>query len=358
MFTRYIRKVTAIFAFLSCLSLSSATAYEITYNPQSNIKILEQELQRIAGRNPKNVGVAFRHIETGVGSSLNADSLYFMASTYKIPMAVKLLQLVDQGKLSLDKLVNVQKDEYVSWSVLADRFNRGPVAISLSNLLELMMVLSDNTATDVLLRTVGGGKAVTEMLLHHNIKNMVVARGTKDLIVDFVNYPPLTNLVRKESLSFADAWNKLSPAQLKELEALEKQRNDDPASAAFLNDNNQDKASPKAMLQLLEAIWTSDILSEKSRTILQAVMSRCETGSNRLKGKLPKGTLVMHKTGTLDTNHGVTNNTGVITLPGGKGNIAIAVFTKNGNRTIEENEEIIADLSQAIYNYFLYTVTP
>lgn len=350
------------FKLLTILSLSlglyapSSQAAELKYDSNIKITVLEREIKRIADRNPGNVGVSFRHLETGIGASLNAETLYFMASTYKIPMAVRLLQLVDQGKLSLDDLITVREDEYVSWSLLAERFNRGPVAVSLSNLMELMLVLSDNTATDVLLRAVGGAKAVTDMLRRQGLKDMVVARGTKDLIIDFANYQPLTKLIRENGLSFALAWEKMTPVQLQEMEEIANQRGADPSSVDFLYDNPKDKASPKAMLKLLEKIWTGNILSQNSRDLLLTVMARCETGASRIKGKLPNGTIVMHKTGTLDTFHGVTNNAGVISLPDGKGNVAIVVFIKNGKNKVEDNEEIIADISQAVYNYFLYTI--
>jgi len=334
-----------------------AEALRPVYQPTISLGALEQEVVRIAERNAGNVGVAVRHLETGQSFFLNADDKFFMASTYKIPMAVRLLQLVDEGKLSLDDLITVRKDEYVPWSVTAERFNRGPVAISLSNLLELMMVLSDNTATDVLLRAVGGADDVTAMLRDLDIQDMTVSRGTKGLITDFVNYPPLTKLVREEGLSFASAWGQMTPKQMQEIDDLEEEREKNPEKALFLFDNDFDKASPDAMVKLLEKVWAGDVLSEASTRLLQEVMARCETGAARIKGKLPVGTVVMHKTGTLDTSHGVINNAGVIKLPANKGNLAIVVYTKDAGKGTEYNEEIIADVSQAVYNYFVYTMT-
>ncbi|PHZ86385.1 class A beta-lactamase [Paremcibacter congregatus] len=356
MIKKYMFLICSGLIFFLSISSSYSSSGKVIYNPTIDIDVLLQEIRRIAERNRGNVGVAVRHLETGKLLSFNGDAQFLMASTYKIPIAVRILQLVDQGKLSLDDLIEIRKDEYVSWSIIADRFNRGPVSISISNLMELMLVLSDNTATDVLLRIAGGGKAVTAMLRDQNIKEMTVSRGTKDLIIDFASFAPLTKLVREDGLSFAEAWSSLSPLQLQELSVIEKQRSQDPKWAAYLSRNNDDKAEPNAMLQLLDNIWTGDILTNSSKKILQKIMERCETGKGRIKGKLPKNTIVMHKTGTLDTAHGVINNVGVIQLPGNKGNIAIVVYTKDAGKGIEFNEEIIADISQAVYNYFVYTI--
>ena len=72
---------------------------------------------------------------------------------------------------------------------------------------------------------------------------------------------------------------------------------------------------------------THKVLSKKSREFLLATMSRTRTGAGagRIKGLLPKGTPVAHKTGTIG---GVANDVGFITLPDGR-RFAIAVFTNS-----------------------------
>ncbi|WP_417790736.1 class A beta-lactamase [Terasakiella pusilla] len=356
MIHRYSAAALAALMFGANIMPAYAEAVRPTYQASIDFGVLQQQVSHIAARNAGNVGVAVRHLETGQSFYLNADVKFFMASTYKIPMAVRLLQMVDEGKLSLDDLITVRKDEYVKWSVIEERFGRGPVAISLSNLLELMMVLSDNTATDVLLRVVGGAEAVTAMLQSMDVQDMVVARGTKDLILDFANYAPLTKLVREDGLSFAAAWDQMTPEHLQAMDDKLKLAEADPSLAAYLTNDTRDKATPAAMVKFLEKVWSDNVLSDTSTQLLQEIMARCETGDARIKGKLPQGTLVMHKTGTLDSSFGVTNNAGVIQLPEGKGNLAIVVYTTNADQSIEFNEEIIADIAQAAYNYFVYTI--
>ncbi|MBV7255298.1 class A beta-lactamase [Pacificimonas sp. WHA3] len=316
---------------------------------------LEMEIERIARRNEGNVGVAVRHLETGRSVSINNGELYFMASTYKIPIAVQALRRVEAGELSLDQLIGIRGDEYVKWSIVEERLSRGPAALSLSNIIELTMVLSDNTATDVLMRAAGGASAVTAMVRGAAINDLTVSRTTKQLLVEFADYPPLTRLVRDEGLSFAAAWDRMTPEDEGRAEALMAERYaDDKYVGDFLADP-RDKASPDAMLNFLEQLWRGDLLNAEHTQLMKDIMARCETGKNRIEGKLPAGTRVMHKTGTLDGPTGVTNNAGVIELPGGRGNLAVVIYVRNGNSEIAANEEIIADIAQMAYNYFVLT---
>ena len=83
---------------------------------------------------------------------------------------------------------------------------------------------------------------------------------------------------------------------------------------------------------------------------LLRVMTESPTGPARLKGLLPAGTAVAHKTGTMG---GTTNDGGVVTLPDGAGHVAIAVFVKGSTKEVEERERVIAEIARTVYDYFL-----
>jgi beta-lactamase class A len=102
------------------------------------------------------------------------------------------------------------------------------------------------------------------------------------------------------------------------------------------------------MLQLLLAIDNGTALSEKSREFLLGVMSRTRTGGGRLKGLLPKGTAVAHKTGTLG---GVANDVGFVTLPDGR-RFAIAVYTKSSTTSEANRDRAIAEVTRALYDFY------
>jgi beta-lactamase class A len=107
------------------------------------------------------------------------------------------------------------------------------------------------------------------------------------------------------------------------------------------------------MAHLLQKVWKREGLSERSSALLLDIMLRCQTGEARIKGLLPPRTDVMHKTGTLGI--GVANDVGIMRLPDGAGHVVIAVFVKESQANAATQERTIAQVSRAVYDYFLFT---
>ena len=78
-------------------------------------------------------------------------------------------------------------------------------------------------------------------------------------------------------------------------------------------------------------------------------MEASRSGPRRLRGHLPGGTPVAHKTGTMAA---AVNDVGIITLPDGAGHLAVAVYVNTLNRTTYRRERTIAQASRALYDYF------
>ena len=120
---------------------------------------------------------------------------------------------------------------------------------------------------------------------------------------------------------------------------------------ASFNADPRDTATPKAMAKLLEGIWRGAALSDSSSALLIDMMERCETGENRLKGLLPAGTVVAHKTGTIGET---TNDVGVIYLPGGAGHVVTVVFLKESKlESNEAMEPVIAEIARTVHDFFV-----
>ncbi len=85
------------------------------------------------------------------------------------------------------------------------------------------------------------------------------------------------------------------------------------------------------------------------------LMTDASTGPKRIKGLLPAGTIVAHKTGTSPTNSEglspATNDVGIITLPNGK-HLAIAVFVCNATDDEATREGVIAKITKAAYDFY------
>ncbi len=125
----------------------------------------------------------------------------------------------------------------------------------------------------------------------------------------------------------------------------------DEAERAF-NDDPRDTSTPRAMATLLEKLWKREALTEESSELLLDIMKRCRTGEGRLKGILPAGTEVRHKTGTIGKS---LNDVGIITLPDGAGHVVVAAFVKKSELPDAERERAIAEASRAAHDYFLFT---
>jgi beta-lactamase class A len=261
-----------------------------------------------------------------------------MASAFKLPVAVQILSLVDEGKLTLDKMVSLSpQDLHPGSGQLTELFFHPGVSLSIANLLELALVVSDNTAADLLLREAGGPAAVTARMRALGLTGIRVDRSTAVLISDWQgakNLPP-------ESQWNRELWEKLYDA-VPQNEHMRARR----AETA----DPRDAATPDDMAALLLRLWKREVLTPPSARVLLDIMERCETGKSRIKGLLPQGTNVAHKTGSLG---GVANDIGFITLPGDAGHIAISVFTKGSNKPEDASEKAIAEISRTIYDYFV-----
>ena len=264
---------------------------------------LVESFARLAQQTDGTTGVAVQRIGGGDAMMLNAGTGFPMASTFKISVAGAIFSLIDSGKLTLDRMIAVDPALIVPSDGIADQLPHPGVSLSVHNLLELMLTRSDNTATNVLSETVGGPAAVTAWLRSIGITGMQVDRDTRR--------------VRPDGTPFDLATT-----------------------------NN---STPEAMLKLLLAIRAGKAVSAASTRALIEIMERCHTGEARLKGLLPPGTVVAHKTGTL---RDVANDVGFVTLPNGN-QFAIAIFVKGDSKGPRTQDRVIAEIARAAYDYFL-----
>ena len=332
----------ALIGVLGCqLPAADAAAQDIQVQGEDpGLELLAAEVARLAEQAQGRVGVAAYHLETGRGITLNGEELFPMASTYKVPVAVQILSMVDRGELGLYDLVEIdQSDVYVTASAISDLLDDPGLQISVHNLLELMLQISDNIATDVLMAAAGGSQAVTARMREVGVEGIRVDRPTWALIANWLGAPDVSE------------DNQIDPADYEEL--LRAPRTDASVAAnnANFNTDPRDTSTPAAMSMLLRQIWNRDILSEESSALLVDIMYRCQTGEARLKGVLPAGTEVAHKTGTIGQT---TNDVGIIDLPDGAGHVVTVVYVKQSAVEIPDREAVIAQIARAIHDYFVF----
>jgi beta-lactamase class A len=315
---------------------ASLVAVQPALAQAQNVKGVPQKIEKLSQGLVGRIGVAAQEIGSGVSVTVNGDETFVMASTYKVAIAVTLLDRVDKGEVKLTDLIDLPQDEMVvGTNAIAESYVHPGVQFSVANLIEVMITESDNTATDFCLKLAGGPEAVNKKLRSLGITDLRVDRATSEILRDFYGlsdkafFPVVTKAVADD------------PSLLLKMTQ---------PSMAFEKDP-RDHSTPKAMLQLLLAIDSAKGLSAKSRDFLLATMSRTHTGPGRLKGLLPKGTPVAHKTGTIG---GVANDVGFITLPDGR-RFAIVVFTNSSTTSTADQDRAIAEISRSLYDLYYLT---
>ena len=263
------------------------------------------------------IGVSAIHLESGKRLSVRNTERFPMGSVYKFPIALAVLRRVDMGTLSLDQTVTIEpKDFSPGWSPLRDRANNRAIVLSVGELLRHMVSISDNTASDALLELVGGPPAVTARMAELGFSAIRIDRSEKQMAADLG-------------------------------------KDGGPERYAI---DARDTSTPDAMAELLVAFWNKrDGLTPASHALLVRLMSESQTGARRIKGAVPAGSTVAHKTGTMP---GTTNDVALITLPNGE-HVALAIFTKASKRDVtEEAEDDIRAITRQVLGAFRSAATP
>jgi beta-lactamase class A len=262
------------------LSLLVFSAQPALAASSPNLLALEQQLSSMVSGKSADVGIAAIDLNTGETVSIKGNTPFPMASTVKVAVAALYLAQVDHGRRSLDDTIN---------------------GLSARSLMKRMLVHSDNRATDMLLKDLGGPSALHDWLQQSGVSGLRVDRTIAQLLSDK-----------------RDLWDR------------------------------RDSSTPTAMVDLLRRIYRAELIKPQSRNYLLDLMAQCETGKNRMKALLP-GVPIEHKTGTLN---GLTDDVGFITMPDGH-RVAVAIFTRGGS----DRPRTIAEAARAIYDGFKTALT-
>jgi len=149
---------------------------------------LQKQIEQIALAAKGRVGVAALVLETGESASLNPHDHFPMQSVYKLPIGMAVMKQVDEGTIKLDQKVRVTKADFVGpgqHSPIRDR-NPNGVELSVSELLHYAISESDGTASDVLLKLVGGSVPVQTYLTDVAVTDMIVLNTEKELAQDWL----------------------------------------------------------------------------------------------------------------------------------------------------------------------------
>jgi len=270
---------------------------------------LHQQLQALATESKGHLTIACSLPGVALDCNLDPHGHPPMQSTFKFPLAMAVFHQIELGKLQLDQPVRFLKsDRYKTFSPLQDEFPEADVDVPVRKLLKVMAQQSDNIASDLLLRTIGGPEALQQYL---------------------------------DSLGLAihqhDSEHTLHADQTLQY---------------------RDYAEPAAMVALLRLFADHSPLTPEHTTLLDTWLLESPSTPGRIKGLLPPGTPVAHKSGSSGVEGGMipaTNDVALITLPPVAGRparrLAIAIFLTDAHTTDQDAcDSILARAARAIYD--------
>lgn len=262
------------------------------------------ELQKAVTHVPGVVGVAARHLETGKTIEHNADTVFFTASTFKVPILAELYRQVDSGTLDLGERFELTDTLRVPGSGVLRELGNG-VAPTLHDLAMLMIIVSDNLATDILYHTVGKDN-LNRTMADLGLTRTKLPMSCRDLLFSLAGLPV--------SESLDDFWEVSDRVEQGYRGLL--------PDCDALNEEKSDVSSPADMVRLLEIVHNDDFLSEESRNGMLHVLKRQKLRSI-IPYYLPPDVIVAHKTGGV---YSVRCDVGIVWGPSGP--YAVAIMAK------------------------------
>lgn len=244
-------------------------------------------------RHGGRLGVAV--LDTGSGRRMahRPDERFAMASTFKFLVAAFVLARCDKGEERLHRPIAFAQQDLVTYSPITET-HIGEGGMTMAELCEAAVTLSDNTAANLLLASFGGPAGLTAYV-----------RSLGD---------DTTRLDRIET-----ALNEAAPG--------------DP----------RDTTTPAAMLGTMQKLLVGEALSRASREQLTVWLVASKTGDQRLRAGVPQGWRVGDKTGT--GGHGATNDVGIL-WPPGRPPILVAAYFAEAQAPDAKRSAVLAEVGR------------
>src|SRR3954447_7415615 len=294
----------AFAAALAILALSNRQAV-MAFESGEPKKSLEDVLKPAIEAHHGDVGLAVKHLKTGEAYEYHADQPMPTASLIKLPVMIATYEAVDKEKLSLKDMIELKKDDQVEGSgILSSHFSPG-MKLSLRDAIHLMIVYSDNTATNLVLDKLGL-PATNECMER---------LGCPDTKINSKVFRGDTSINKERSKQFGLG-----------------------------------STSARDMVRLCELLHDKKVVNENACKQMMDNLYACDD-KLKVPRLLPLGTKVAHKTGSVNSSR---TDAGIIDTPSGP--IAYCILTNKNKdqRWTDDNEgdRFCAEIGAAIYKYF------
>jgi beta-lactamase class A len=239
---------------------------------------------------------------------VHPDKPYRMMSVAKFPQALKILSMIQHKELPEDYQFEITAEDMKqgTFSTLPSDHPETPFRLSVEEVLGYAIGQSDNVTSNRMFEVAGGPDSV---------ERFVRSLGIQDIGIR------------------VDYWH----------------LNDETAYYNW--------STPRAMALLLEKFYQGKILDETRRQILLEAMINGPSGKNRIRGLMPEGVRVAHKTGTGNTDDATgrimaLNDVGIIELQDNR-HITLAIFISDSFEGDDSTERLIADIARVAYDYYM-----
>lgn len=300
---------------------------------------LQNQIQAAMAASGAEMGVSLIHLESGTELHLNADDSYPMASVLKIPVLCAAFHQMAGGAFTLeDRWPLTYPDKNIGSGILT--YLQEGLNPTVRDLLTLMIIISDNTATDMLMRRLGVDK----------IDGLMKALGVGDIHLAF----DIRGI-------FDDMFGHEMADPKRYMGDITKQRTAPPAKrdgVAYKPGNVNNAATPRAMTRLCAMIYRGEVVSREACDGMLYILLQ-QTLNQRLPRYLPYGVPFAHKTGTLS---GIRNDAGIL-YANEQNHIALTVFSRWDAEAVGDDkvaewakteaiDSAFGHIGRAVYDYY------
>lgn len=260
----------------------------------ADLTALDQTLADLERASRGRLGVGLFDTKSGQAASYRGNERFLMLSSFKTLAAAYVLARSDQGEDQLSRRVSITEADVLEYAPVT-RLHIGPQGMTLAELCHATITTSDNTAANLILRSYGGPKVLTQFI-----------RGLGDSVTRHDRYEPKLNQP-----------NSVEP---------------------------MDTTSPNAMSNTLNTLLFGSALKPESRQLLRSWLMANTTGDKRLRAGVPSNWLVGEKTGTAQIG---ANDVGFIQAPGSPA-VIVSVYLETEDIAAPERDRIIAAVGKRV----------
>ena len=304
---------------------------------------LEEGIRAVVAKSHGVWGISVRHVERHESAGVRENDRFLMASVFKVPILVELFHQVFDGKIALDERVEWKEPGRYFGSGILQAMQPG-LNPTIHDLATMMIIVSDNAATDQLLEHVGKAN-VNARLRALGLTRTSVDAGTREHTLEAFGLrgPKYKDFTPADVAGF--------DFQAHEAEIERNQRE------ALRDCHNC--STPSEMSQLFEKIVSGLAGDSVGTNDMLGILSK-QQFNQRLPRLLPVGIRVAHKTGTVTNPVWVVNDAGVIYLPNGE-HVVVTVFSHGTNmnqdevqlkKAFNDAEDTIAEIGKTVFEYY------